>query len=813
MNTPHHPRKLEDSLAQVVMGLPVAASVYEANGSPRPVYLVNDLFTKLFGYTLDDVPTAEAWWVLAYPDEAYRFQVYEDWDAEVEHAIPTNGLVRNREVEITTKSGEVLNVLVGARAFGSIVIVTFVDISAQRQTEAELKSVRFKLERTAYELTENLPVGTYTMVQPADGGLAQFRFMSTRFLELCGLNREDAFADPLKGFACVHPEDYDRWLELNGQAFANKEPFYGETRLIVKGQTRWITAESKPRPLPDGSTVWEGVLTDITERKLAEQALARAKARAEELERLKSEFLTQMSHEIRTPLTAILGLADLLADDRLENSQHDKVAQIQTSGKLLLSIINDILDMSKIEAGQLITEELPFEISGLVAHLNTFKSAITKPNVTLSVQQPLGSVPTVIGDERRIEQVLTNLVGNAIKFTSQGKITVTLDILDQTETQLKLRTSVTDTGPGIDASLSPKLFTPFVQADTGVSRRYGGTGLGLSISKQLVELMGGRIGVISEPGKGSQFWFELPLAIDQQAKSVWQAFRSAQQAEPNGTSQTKRTPRLAGLNLLVVDDSDSIRDLICEFLEREGAQVELASDGAQALEVLRASKDNSNDRSNRKPFDCVMMDVQMPVMDGLTAMRNIRAMPEFDQLPVLAMTAGLLAEQQARARQAGMADVVAKPVDFKQMVEQILVAVGRVYQPAPAADGDENPMPAIACIDRDHVNRTMEGNRRLFDRLCGVFIEEFEGLDGRIGAVLAQGIDAATIKEAGRLAHALRGAASQIGALELCQAAAAVEHALHNDAEHSPAKLAAMGKLLADLMVSLKGHLGGLGRE
>ncbi|MCD8517946.1 MAG: ATP-binding protein [Burkholderiaceae bacterium] len=785
------------------MGLPVAASVYEAKERPRHVYLVNDLFTHLFGYTAADVPTVEVWSQLAYPDEAYRFQVYEDWDAEVELAINTHGMVANREVEITTKSGELLNVLVGARAIGSLVIATFVDISAQRQTEAELKSVRYKLERTAYELTENLPVGTYTMVQPADGGLAQFRFMSRRFLELCGLNREDAYADPLKGFACVHPEDYDRWLEMNGRAFANKEPFYGETRLVVNGQTRWITAESKPRELPDGSTVWEGVLTDITERKVAEQALARALTRAEELERLKTDFLTQMSHEIRTPLTAILGLADLLAGENLGKSPSDKVAQIQTSGKLLLGIINDILDMSKIEAGQLITEELPFEVSELVTHLNTFKTTITKPNITLNVLQPLGVVPTVIGDERRIEQVLTNLVGNAIKFTEQGKITVTLDILDQTDSQLTLRACVTDTGPGIDANLMSKLFTPFVQADTGVSRRYGGTGLGLSISKQLVELMGGRIGVISEPGKGSQFWFELPLAIDQHAKPAWQALLSAQPAQ---STAGERTPRLLGLSILVVDDSDSIRDLICEFLEREGARVELACDGAQALEVLRGS--TSSSKTPRQPFDCVMMDVQMPVMDGLTAMRNIRAMREFDHLPVLAMTAGLLAEQQARARQAGMADVVAKPVDFKQMVQQILVAVGRVHQPAPASEGGDNPMPAIACIDRDHVNRTMEGNRRLFDRLCVVFIEEFEGLDDRIGAVLDQGIDAATIKEAGRLAHALRGAASQIGALELCQAAAAVEHALHNDAEHSPAKLAAMGKLLADLMVSLKGHLG-----
>ncbi len=791
---------LEHTLAQVVMGLPFAAIVTEDGPMPRPVKLINQAFTHTFGYTLADIPTVAEWFALAYPDEVYRIELLTAWESDIRRAFDGPTDMPTREVEIRTQFDTTVRVLLSAQTMGKYLITSFVDVSQQRRTEAELRDVRFKLERTAYELTENLPMGTYTMVQPPDGGLARFQFMSTRFLELTGLTREDAYADPLKGFACVHPDDYNHWLALNVQAFANKAPFWGETRVVVKGQTRWITAESKPRPLPDGSTVWEGVLTDITERKLAEQALARAKTRAEELEQLKSDFLTQMSHEIRTPLTAILGIADLLADERLAKSQHDKVAQIRNSGKLLLGIINDILDMSKIEAGQLVTEELPFELEELLAHTETFRAS-TKPGVTFTVVCPLQAVPTLIGDERRIEQVLTNLVANAIKFTGQGEITVRFDILDvlnQDHDQLTLRVSVSDTGNGIDPNVMPKLFRPFIQADTGVARQYGGTGLGLSISKQLVEVMGGRIGVDSEPGKGCNFWFELPLATVPHAKTAWQS--GSPSADSTPVAAPKPAPRLAGLNILVVDDSTAIRDLIREFLSREEASVALATTGAQALEILRTSN---------KRFDCVMMDVQMPVMDGLTATRNIRALREFDHLPVLAMTAGLLAEQQARARQAGMADVVAKPVDFQQMVNQILGAVGRGSLSAQSRDisiNGENSMPAIAGIDRSHVNRTMEGNRDLFDRLCVIFIEEFEGLDERITALLAQGISAATVKEASRLAHGLRGAASQIGALELSQAASAVEHALHNDIHLSPAKLAAMGKLLADLMVSLKKH-------
>jgi PAS domain S-box-containing protein len=797
MKSNHPLRALEDTLAQVVMNLPFPAIVTENSSMPRPVKWLNQAFTETFGYTLEDVPTVADWFRLAYPDEAYRFKLLETWAIEVRQAFETEGMVATREVTIQTKQGQSLRVLVNGQALHSYLITSFVDVSEQRRAEAELRDVRYQLDRTAYELTENLPVGTYTMVQPPDGGLAQFRFMSTKFLELTGLTREAAYADPLKGFACVHPEDYDRWLELNARSFANREPFSGETRVVVNGRTRWITADSKPRSLPDGSVVWEGVLADITERKLAEQSLARAKAQAEKLERLKSDFLTHMSHEIRTPLTTILGLTDLLASDSLAEPQHVKVEKIQTAGKLLLGIINDILDLSKIEAGQLITEELPFDLNAVLATVEAFRASITRPTVDLTVIGPewqgLGPIPVLIGDRRRLEQVLANLLSNAVKFTEQGQITVTFKLQPTGPSSVQLRVTVRDTGMGISPDYMAQLFTPFTQSDTGIARQYGGTGLGLSISKQLVELMGGHIHVSSQPGQGSTFWFELPLAINTQ-EATQATLRSSDKA-PTALS------RLFGLHILVVDDSPSIRDLIMMFLQREGATVELACDGAQALAILQ---------DHPRPFDCVMMDVQMPVMDGLSAIQNIRALRQFNQLPVLAMTAGLLAEQQARARQAGMADVIAKPIDVNRMVTQLLIAVGRVNNTKVAATDHGNLMPVIAGIDRDHVNRTMDGNRGLFDRLITVFVEEFDGLDNRIATMLEQGMNPDTIKEAARLTHSLRGAASQIGAEELCQAAAAVEHALHNEAQHKPAKLDAMGTLLADLIDSLKRHLQGL---
>jgi len=787
MQTQHCANSLQDTLAQVVMGLPFPAIVTENGPLPRPVKWLNDAFVETFGYTLDEVPTVDEWFRRAYPDDAYRLELLKVWSQDVAQAFETQGVVPLRESEVHTRTGEVLRVLISARALGQYLITSFIDVSQQRRAEAELRDVRHQMERTAYELTENLPVGTYTMVQPPDGGLAQFRFMSTRFLALTGLTREEAYGDPLKGFACVHPDDHDRWLELNAKAFSNRESFWGETRVVVNGQTRWITAESKPRPLTDGSTVWEGVLIDITERKLAEEALARAKARAEQLERLKSDFLTQMSHEIRTPLTSILGLADLMVDEPLADPQREKVQQIRSAGRLLLGIVNDILDLSKIEAGQLITEEQPFNLADILSQIGSWQDAWAKPGVELCVEAPTEPVPTLIGDRRRIEQVLGNLVGNAMKFTEAGEVKVSADVSNRGDNTLVLRLAVTDTGCGIAADLLPQLFSPFIQADSGTARRHGGTGLGLSISKQLVELMGGRLGANSQLGQGSTFWFELPLAFDHH-----------QQVGNTPAAPVSRGERLAGLKILVVDDSTSIRDLIQAFLLRESAIVELASNGAQALTTLR---------QHGASFDCVLMDVQMPIMDGLTATQNIRALRELDKLPVLAMTAGLLAEQQTRARQAGMADLVAKPVDLDRMVTQIQQVTGRGTEPSKQDSETTNPMPRIAGIDREHLNHTMEGNRGLFERLIVVFIEEFEGLDERISQVLSAGLNAETINEAGRLAHSLRGAASQIGAVELGKAAAALEHALHHDGKHSPAKLAAMGKLLSDLIKSLKKHL------
>ena len=271
-------RQAEDRLRFVLDNLPIAVASTTLT-SPAEITFINEQFTRTFGYTPQDVPTVAAWAEKTYPDPAYRHEVFREWDEAVFRAIETKGTVESMEFEVTCKDGTKRDIIFRAVVLDDSLLISMTDVTEHRKAQAALRSLREELERTAFELTENIPVGTYTMVQPPDGGMAYFSFLSTRFLELTGLDREAARANPMNAFACVHPDDHAEWVRKNAFVFEHKLPFKEECRVIVKGETRWITAESTPRDLPDGSIVWEGVLTDITDRKLAEQKVAASEAR------------------------------------------------------------------------------------------------------------------------------------------------------------------------------------------------------------------------------------------------------------------------------------------------------------------------------------------------------------------------------------------------------------------------------------------------------------------------------------------------------------------------------------------------------
>ncbi len=369
----------------------------------------------------------------------------------------------------------------------------------------------------------------------------------------------------------------------------------------------------------------------------------------------KSEFLAHMSHEIRTPLNGVLGLAQVLNREPLTPGQHDLVERIQTAGQSLLVILNDVLDFSKIEAGQLRLESRPFDLETLMAKLASLmgQSAHAK-GLALRLETPATPLGPLLGDALRLEQVLINLTSNAIKFTERGTVTLRVLTPEVGDEIARLRFEVTDTGMGIAPAALAALFTPFTQADAGIARRFGGTGLGLSICKQLVELMGGQLGADSQPGQGSTFWFEVPLRRVAGGTAAMPAAPTP--ARPDG-------PRLKGLHILVVDDSAMNRDLMERALLLEGAAATLAAEGQQALQLLKARP---------RAYDAVLMDVRMPVLDGLTATRRIRGELGLRELPIIAFTAGVLKEEREAARAAGVNDTLAKPLDLERMVALLL---------------------------------------------------------------------------------------------------------------------------------------------
>ena len=780
--------------AELFKRLPVALAVMEAGHDDVEILFVNAEWTRILGYTLDDIPRFSSWMRCAYPDAAYRAEVYSAWSA-VMAAVSTSGSpMQTVESRVCDRAGRMRDLVFRMIVLNGRLLVAMTEVTQQRIVEEALRVAQAGLERTAYELTENIPVGTYTMVQPADGGMAHFAFMSRRFLELTGLTREVAAADPLQAFACVHPDDFDAWLDLNIKTFEKKTAFFGETRLIVNGEVRWVTAESIPRALPDGSTVWEGVLADITERKQTEMALLEAKQRAESLERLKGEFLANMSHEIRTPMNAVLGLVQLLLRENLAPRQEQWVRRIEDAGHLLLSLINDILDLSKIESGKTEIKPEPFVLQDFMDRIQgVYESlALGKP-VEFRVLVQAETPEHLFGDIRRIEQVLANLLGNAIKFTEYGSIELDARVVTLGEGSKHLRFVVRDTGSGIATELQPDLFEPFKQGENSSVSVISGTGLGLTISKRLVELLGGTIGFQSTPGKGSEFWFEVPCtSCEAPSQSV---SRDAEVTRARGgvkPSSTGSDPRLSGQRILIVDDSAFNRELLVEFITMLGGMAEQAADGLDALRILKTTPDH---------FAAVLMDVQMPRLDGLEATRRIRKDLGLMQLPILAVTAGVLDQEREKAFSAGMNDVLLKPLRLDDLGDSLRHWIDRAASASQEVHLIEPPIidaisisedvkicsyPEVAGIDSEHARRTTGDDPELFLHLLGVFCTEYGDTVDRIQGAIACGAHL----DAARRLHAFRGAASYLGALRLAAIAQRLEKCLLAESEQGTEAMA-----------------------
>ncbi|GAB6043410.1 ATP-binding protein [Endothiovibrio diazotrophicus] len=409
---------------------------------------------------------------------------------------------------------------------------------------------------------------------------------------------------------------------------------------------------------------------EVERRKQVERALEQARNAADAANRAKSEFLATMSHEIRTPMNVVIGMADVLLEGPLGDDQRHQVQLLRKAGDTLLGLIDNILDLSKIEARRLELHDAPVDPRHLLDEIcSVLGERVHDKGLMLSLHIAPGVPPAIRADPTRLLQVLINLIGNAIKFTDAGEIGVTLAL----ETEQRLRFTVTDSGVGIAAEHLEQIFDHFTQADTSITRRYGGSGLGLAICKRLVELMGGEIGVHSRPGEGSRFTFTLPLV---EAPPI--------AALPTGAGGSAPTPPSAGARLLLVEDSEDNRTLIATYLKRTPHRLEIATDGEEA--VRKAAAD---------AYDLILMDIQMPLVDGYEATRRIRERERRQRLPatpIVALTAHALHGDEARSLEAGCDGHLTKPIRKARLLEAIDRYAARPDKRTPT--GEEGPAAA-----------------------------------------------------------------------------------------------------------------------
>ena len=561
-------------------------------------------------------------------------------------------------------------------------------------------------------------------------------------------------------------------LRANGEAFPIEASI---SRLDIQGQ-RFYTA----------------ILRDVSRRRADE----RARFEAERANQTKSTFLANMSHEIRTPMNAIIGLAGLMRRGSNTPEQAERLGKIEVAGRHLVAIVSDILDISKIEAGQLEIESADFHLSAI---LDGVQSIIAEQAGAkgLRVRVDHDAVPLWLrGDPTRLRQALLNYASNAVKFTASGSIDLRAVLLEDRSERLLVRFEVQDTGIGIAADQRQRLFKAFEQADASTTRQHGGTGLGLAITHRLAELMGGETGFSSTPGTGSTFWFTAQLG---RGRGVMPDEAALDREVIEGRLRTQHH----AASILLVEDNAVNREVASELLFAVGLTVESAENGQLAVAMAQA-----------KTYDLVLMDMQMPVMDGIEATQKIRKLPGWSTRPILAMTANAFREDHAACLAAGMNDFIAKPVDVGTMYTVLLhwlaqsrgsVAAGtgvHAARPYQAPDALSHRLNELRDIDTTYGLSLVRGNRKRYATLLKSFAEQSNAdVDALCNALLS-----GQHEQAARLAHALRGASGSIGAQRLHGLLGELEATLRSGTQHAAAEnqLAAIVALHGDLLTQIR---------
>jgi two-component system, sensor histidine kinase and response regulator len=604
--------------------------------------LISDAVLEMTGWTVEDFLSGHIHFSqLIYADDAQRIQPLVE--AAVAHR--TNYAI---EYRITDRKGnekwisEFASAIYGNDGMAEALDGVMLDVTESKQKNAEFEGI-------ANAINNSTCMAEFTI----DGFVLT---ANQRFLDLLGFELTDILG---RHHSILCPPEFittdqykQKWVSLRSGEFVHGEFLrYGKN-----GKRIWIHASYSPMRDMDGKVIKVLMfMIDISERKQMEQEMLLAKDKAEQAASAKSTFLANMSHEIRTPMNSIIGFSELLLDTAMQQEQRNYLSTISQSAKSLLHLLNDILDSAKLEKGMLELEIVDFSMRELVdSVISSLWLQARKKELELKLTLAPEATGYFKGAEHRIRQVLTNLLGNAVKFTETGHVELKVYPTESGEIQFDM----IDTGIGIDADRLQSIFDPFTQADATMSRRFGGTGLGTTISKQLVELMGGRIRASSKIGQGSCFSVILPLA---EGIRIEQAVDIAQSMLPS-------------LNILAADDIEQNRKLLSIMLEKQGHRVTLASNGQEVIDALHT-----------RPFDIILMDVQMPVVDGLTASLRIREMEReagWDRTPIIALTASVLEQDRLAAKQADMDGFSSKPIELPLLLAEMQrVLTGAV--PAP----------------------------------------------------------------------------------------------------------------------------------
>jgi PAS domain S-box-containing protein len=592
----------------------------------------------------------------------------------------------------------------------------------------------------------------------------------------------------------IHPDDLPRVLEARQAVLedVSSPPIATERFRIVRktdGALRHIQLhrrlfrDSKGKPTRSIGVAW-----DVTDEVQAAQALMDATEAAQAANRAKSALLANVSHEIRTPMNGIIGMTGLLLDGTLSEAQRDYAETIRGSADSLLHVIDDILDFSKIEAGRMEVESVATDLHNTiddVRALMSFQAAQKQLGFNVHVAPEV--MPRVMSDPQRLRQCLVNLVGNAIKFTQKGSVTLTVSVVENNGHHAMTRFEVRDTGIGVDSSAMKRLFEPFVQADSSTTRTFGGTGLGLSIVKRFVEMMDGRVGMHSVIGEGSSFWFDLPLSVALGRNNQGASLTQMMDASPGRTRDVFDT-RFTG-RVLVVEDNTVNQKVAKKILERLGCEVVIANNGAEAIEHFEASQ-----------FQLVLMDMQMPVMDGLTATTLIRQRERGKvRTPIVALTANAMNGEYDRCMAVGMDGFLTKPLNVDKL-RGFLTGFGlRDTSPRAAVEAEpslksaaqdaapESKADLPAPLDVAKLREITDGDAEFTNELLDTFLASAaESLD-EMNQMLVKD----DRQQLARAAHKLKGAAANIHAVEVARVAAQVEHEAASGAQDLVAALTA----------------------